>query len=238
MIRSVKIKMKIKKSGFTIIEMMVAIGFASILATMTVPNFMNMYQRYLFRTDVRSTYDLLLEARGNAVSSKNCEGGYTAESWEVRFSINTRVEPAIYSADLVCNYEDGDGDEANFIEESYVLNEMNSIVEMNMFLDDDVAAGDGTDQDLLVYDTVDTIPHDGVSVHFFTDSVRAKILKVEYDLGEDKYVTINDGDYPVRSDNARIVFAHQEDMDYHTICVNRISALPTVYEKLFTCSDL
>jgi len=220
--------MKIKVGGFTLIEMFVTMGFMALLATMTVPNFMEMYQRYLFRGQIIEVYDILLDARSNAITAKNCSN-YSfdhdnltgtepitySESWEVRIIKDISAENP-FRVQLRCNIQgdtrlnyDND-DETRQQESELVLEDNHSIKSMDLF-----------------DDNTTTVPtHEGnmtAKIQFFTDSVRAKISS-------------NISPYE-KGDNARIVFQYKNRNVFNAVCLNRITAFPIRKENIDPTTD-
>lgn len=235
--------MNIKKLGFTVMELFVTISFIGILATMAVPNFFNMYERYIFRRDVFAVYDTILQARNNAISAKNCPfqdsaGDSFSKSWEIRFVRKPAADPnpAEYRAQMLCNLQGNSTitDPDRVVEEvvfntkkGVIIDGFNEIEILQVFDDEDQISGSPDDFEVAEQST---------ALHFFTDSVRAKIHELEETVGT--YEITQDNGIDIRYDNARIQFSHKSGLSEHTICMNRISAFPLRYERSADCQEI
>lgn len=60
------------RSGFSIIELLVAIGVLGIVFVMTVPNYGAMQKDREYMAEVQAIFDLIAEARNNALVNKKC----------------------------------------------------------------------------------------------------------------------------------------------------------------------
>ena len=77
---------KNKKSGFSFIELLVAITIMGMLAVMSVPGITRNMRENSYNEDIEKIWSLLNEARVNALVSKRCPNEPNAGTWQ--FSVS------------------------------------------------------------------------------------------------------------------------------------------------------
>ena len=71
-----------KSFGFSLIELMVAMTIAGILAGISVPNIQQWQAKEKFKTQSTQVFQLLDSARNNAIAEKKCPNGHISIGWE------------------------------------------------------------------------------------------------------------------------------------------------------------
>ncbi len=84
-----------KKSGFSLVEMMVSVAIIGILFGITVPRFERTQSINKFRDEVQSIFDMIADARASALAGQRCGANETV-SWIFEIS------PANFA--LKCNF--------------------------------------------------------------------------------------------------------------------------------------
>jgi prepilin-type N-terminal cleavage/methylation domain-containing protein len=85
-------------AGFSLIELMVAMTIAGILAGIAVPNIQRWQAKDKFKSQATQVFQMLDSARNNAISEKKCPNGTPSTGWEFKI---TNDSPR--HIQLICN---------------------------------------------------------------------------------------------------------------------------------------
>lgn len=212
-----------KKSGFSLIEILVAITLASIMAVISAPSFSKMRREETFRSEVQSLVNAISEARSNAMSNKMCTktngSKIPAEAWSIRIEQSPNFEHQIYCVwdetklkSLDINFDDN-----SYTEPKEIVSFSNEFIKDFKFL----------------YDTTTkpapdkNVTNDGnnVFIHFLIGSTQTMIIKKPYSDTAHERVS-----------NIRII-AESIDERKQAICLNRIQGFPTFNKNGETCAE-
>jgi Tfp pilus assembly protein FimT len=86
-----------KKRGISIIELIATVAVVGIIAGLTVPNFSQIFGKNKFQEETQALFDLISDARVNAIAEKKCHDEESLISWGITIDQSTR------SGKLICH---------------------------------------------------------------------------------------------------------------------------------------
>lgn len=215
----------IKNTGFSLLEILIGISIAGIMAVVAAPSFSKMRREETFRSEVQGLFDAFSQARSNAMSNKMCtklDG--TTKMPAVAWSLKIKQFPNPFSYQLYCIWDETKlkSLDVNLDNDSYTEPQ-----EENFFSDEFLENfGFFYDTSALLSAKNHTVDGSNVLIHFWTGSVQTTIIKDPYNtLGLQK-----------RESEIKII-AKSIDNRSQTICLNKIQGFPTFNKNGSTCAD-
>lgn len=196
-----------KRSGFTILELMVTVGIMAIMATISAPNISRMLARSKFDGEVQGLLSTIAEARANALSSKRCT------------KLDGSKEPSITWAVKV--------DHATNFYELYCFWNKDILTTSNFVFEDTVSFTEGI---------MKKFSFSYVWTDAFAKELGADAFMLHYWSGMPQVTIVSLATPKVRKEALRIV-SEGSYGDIKTICVNRVAGFPTFNKNGSDCID-
>lgn len=115
---------KIYKKGFSLVEVLIAIGIIVLIAAVAIPNLRSFQEDTILSAGANEVSSGVRKAQANAQSGVGCSTGNISSSWSIYFIASQN------KFELICNFETEDT-------ETSVSEETNTLSDINM----DVSCG-------------------------------------------------------------------------------------------------
>lgn len=110
-----------RQAGFTLIEVLIAIGIMVLIAAVAIPNLRSFREDTVLSQAAQGVSSGLKKVQANAQSGVKCQTGTISSSWSIYFI------PQQKKFELICNYE-SEGSETSVTEETSLISDVNMTV--------------------------------------------------------------------------------------------------------------
>ncbi len=207
-----------KLSGFTLIELLVVFAIIGILAGISVPGMMQAQVKNRYETDVKEVYDMLLEARTNAVAGMTCEGTPSSH-WSLFIEKKYGTENA--NARITCFPLEGNAT-------GYLSKTLNYADVTSILFDDNGVGDDGK----LIMEETENSGFVSVEIRFLTGQFGARLFQRNRDDGS----LSQDEKEIIPKKKVKIIFYNQR-IDSRSLCFSRIAGYPTLNKNSDQCLE-